>query len=83
MTFGLEGSYNRTSGLMNNGVTNAKYGGAEATRRLGRYFTVFANYTAIDQSSSSPLPTNVLTHLWQVIGFGVGYSPRKTRLIRP
>jgi hypothetical protein len=63
-----------------NGVINAKYGGAQATRKLGRYLTVFASYSAIDQSSSSSLPINVLNQLEQVIGFGIGYSPRETRL---
>ena len=83
VTLGITGAYRRTAGLNNNGVTNSMIWGAQATRRLGRYLTAFANYTAIDQSTSSPLPTNALTHLMQVIGFGVGYSPRGTRLVRP
>ena len=71
----------RTSGLGNQGgVTNAKFGGAQATRRLGRYLTAFANYTATDQSTSSLLPANTLSGLQQVVGFGIGYSPRETRL---
>jgi hypothetical protein len=32
--------------------TNSKYGEVQATRQLGRYFNVFANYTLIDQSSN-------------------------------
>jgi hypothetical protein len=80
LTIGLTGDYMRTSGLINNGVTNSKYGGAQATRLLGRHFTVFASYTAIDQSSSSQLPTNAITSLMQVIGFGISYSPRKTHI---
>jgi hypothetical protein len=92
LTIGITGSYMRSSGLQNtglqhsgvtnayNGVINAKYGGAQATRKLGRYLTVFASYSAIDQSSSSSLPINVLNQLEQVIGFGIGYSPRETRL---
>jgi hypothetical protein len=70
----------RTSGLIHNGVTNAKFGSAQATRLFGRHFTAFAIYTAIDQSSSSQLPTNAITSLMQVIGFGVSYSPRKTHI---
>ena len=34
------------------GITNAKYGGMQATRQLGRYLNTFANYTAMDQSSN-------------------------------
>jgi hypothetical protein len=62
------------------GVTNGVYGGAAATRRLGRYITIFANYTATEQSSSSALPTNAISGLSQVIGFGIGYSPREMHL---
>ena len=70
----------RTAGLSNNGVTSGEYGGAQATRKLGRYFNVFASYTAIDQSSSLLNVPNVLNTLWQTIGFGIGYSPREIRL---
>jgi hypothetical protein len=77
------GAYMRTRGLQQAGlingqagVTNGKYGGVSATRRLGRYLTVFANYTAVQQSSSATLPTNAISGLSQVIGFGIGYSPR-------
>lgn len=80
LTIGLDGSYMRTSGLLNNGVTNAKYGGAQATRRLGRYLTVYANYTATAQSTSSLFPANTLSGLMQVVGFGIGYSSRETHL---
>lgn len=80
LTIGLTGDYRRTSGLIHNGVTNAKFGSAQATRLFGRHFTAFANYTATDQSSSSALPTNTLSTLQQVIGFGVTYSPRETHL---
>jgi hypothetical protein len=67
----------RTAGLGNNEVTNARYGGAQATRRLGRYFNLFANYTAIDQSSNIQNSANILNGMYQVIGFGIGYSPRE------
>ncbi len=80
LTIGITGSYMRTKGLSNNGVTNAEYGGIQASRRLGRYFSAFANYTAIDQSSSSALSGSVLKGLQQVIAFGIGYSPRETKL---
>jgi hypothetical protein len=80
LTIGITGGYMRTKGLSNNGATNAEFGGVQASRRLGRYFSAFANYTAIDQSSSSALSGSVLKGLQQVIGFGIGYSPRETRL---
>lgn len=82
LTIGLTGSYQRTAGLQNSSsrVTNAEYGGAQATRRLGRYLNVFANYTAIDQSSSLAPQLNVLNQFYQVIGIGIAYSPRETHL---
>lgn len=61
-------------------VSDARYGGAQATRKLGRYFNIFASYTAVDQSSSLLNAPNVLNTLWQTIGFGIGYSPREIRL---
>jgi hypothetical protein len=70
-------------------VTNAGYGGVQATRKLGRYFNAFASYTAIDQSSNlqtsapnTPLNSNatILNGLNQVISFGIGYSPREIHL---
>jgi hypothetical protein len=77
---GLTGSYMRTAALNGNGATSAKFGGAQATRSLGRYFNLFANYTAAAQSSSALKSANVLNGLNQVIGFGIGYSPRETHL---
>jgi hypothetical protein len=70
-------------------VTDAIYGGVQATRKLGRYFSANASYMAIDQSSSlqtsapnTPLSSNatILNGLNQVISFGIGYSPREKHL---
>jgi hypothetical protein len=70
-------------------VTDAGYGGAQATRKLGRNFNVFASYSAIDQSTNmqisvpnTPLSSNatILNGLNQVISFGIGYSPREKHL---
>jgi hypothetical protein len=84
LTISASGAYMRTQGLQQTsatngqtGVTSGKYGGVSATRRLGRYFTVFANYTAVQQSTSAVLPSNAINGLSQVIGFGLGYSPRE------
>jgi hypothetical protein len=71
------GAYFRTQGLQLPGVTDGKYAGGSATRRIGRYLTAFVNYTAIQQSSSSVLPSNSMNGLSQVLGFGLGYSPRE------
>ncbi len=68
------------------GVSNAKYGGAQVTRRFGRYLTAFASYTATAQSSnlqlSSGYNSTLLSGQYQVIGFGVGYTPRDLHLKR-
>lgn len=77
VSLGFNVSYMRTAGLVNNGITTSKYGGAEATRRLGRFLSVFANYSLMSQSSSSTLPGNTLGQTVQILGFGIGYSPRQ------
>jgi hypothetical protein len=82
LTVGATGSYLRTTGLNNNGAIRGEYGGVQATRSLGRYFNVFANYTATNQSSSLLNAPNVLNSLTQVIGFGIGYSPREKHFKR-
>jgi hypothetical protein len=82
LTIGFDGAYDRTSGLRNNGVTNGKFGGAQLSWRANRYLTAFASYTAFDQSTSSALFSTAVSGLDQVVSFGVGYSPRGTRLIR-
>lgn len=80
LTLGMSGGYDRTGGLNSNGVTNNTYGGAQVSWRLRGDLVVFANYTGTDQYSSSTLSSSALSQLTQVIGFGIGYSPRETRL---
>ena len=77
LTIGTTGGYFRTSALGNGGEVSSRYGAAMATLRLSRYLTTFASYTATDQSSDYSLPSNALTGLWQVVSFGIGYSPRE------
>ena len=77
---GATAAYMRTAGLNGNGVTNAKYGGVQASRQLGRDFNVFASYTAVAQSSSSTLSTGAFIGVTNVISFGIGYSPRGIHL---
>jgi hypothetical protein len=79
LTLGLSGGYRRTGSLNDGGTTEGAFGGAEGTWHLGRNIIVFANYTGIDQFTTSPLPSNTLNQLLQIVGFGVGYSPRQAR----
>ena len=76
-TLGLNASYARFAGLVNNGVTTSWVGGTQATRRLGPFLSLFANYSVINQSTSSQLPGNPLGQAVQILGFGIGYSPRQ------
>jgi hypothetical protein len=65
------------------GDISAEYGSAQATRALGRYFSVFASYTGTNQaysSQNSGASSNVLIGLWQIISFGVGYTPQPVHL---
>ncbi len=86
LTVGANGSYMRTASLGNSpiggnfGVIDAEFAGVQATRKLGRYLNVFANYTAITQSTSSTLPSNLVSQLMQTVSFGIGYSPRSKHL---
>lgn len=81
LSINLTGGYMRTSALGNGGEIDGTYGAAMATLRLSRYFTTFASYTGTDQSTTNySLPGNALSGLWQVVSFGVGYSPREKRV---
>lgn len=87
LTISATGSYMRTQGLFllsgQNVVTNAEFGGVSAMRRLSRYFTLSANYTVIQQSSTfagSTQPANIVNGLSQEVGFSIAYSPRDINL---
>ena len=80
LTIGTSGGYFRNSALSNVGDVSGRFGAATATLRLSRYITSFASYTATDQSSGYSLPGNALTSLWQVVSFGIGYSPQEKRI---
>jgi hypothetical protein len=82
LTIIATGSYMDSQGLVQPGVTNAEYGGVIATRRMGEYITISANYTALHQTSSLPLETNALKGISQVIGFSIAYHPRETHFVR-
>jgi hypothetical protein len=72
----------RTRSLKLAGVTNSEYGGVSATQKLGRYFSVFANYTASRQLSSSVLSEKAIHGATQTVSFGIEYSPREWRFRR-
>ena len=77
---GLTCSYLRTGSLNTSQVIDAEFGAVQVSRPLGRYMSLFANYTAIDQSSNAALPGNALDDLYSVIAVGFGYSPRGIHL---
>jgi hypothetical protein len=79
LTIGFVGDYTRTTTLQGTGVTNGEVAGAQAGWRMGRYLSVFANYTVLDQSSSAALQGSALGSLYQTISVGMGFSPRKLR----
>jgi hypothetical protein len=83
LTIGLTAAYMRSDALaLGGGAIDAVYGGVQATRQLGRYFSAFGNYTAEDQTSNQTVQSNVLDEFYQVIGFGVAFSPREILLRR-
>lgn len=80
LTLGATGSYERTSALAGTaGATTAKFGGAQASERLGPYFSAFGSYTAIDQSANLVPQANILNQFYQVISFGIAYAPREAK----
>jgi hypothetical protein len=72
-------AYMRTQGLSQTGVTDAMDASTSVTRRLGRSFNASASYSIVRQTTSAQLTSNALTGHYQVIGFGIGYSPRDKR----
>lgn len=89
LSLGFTGSYRNTSGLDNslpgqaaNETITSEFGGVQATRRVGRYLSFFAGYTAVEQSTTTALSGNVLNGLQQFVNFGIGYSPRETHIKR-
>jgi hypothetical protein len=82
VAIGLQGSYSRNAGIAGNGATTSIFGGAQLNRRFGQQSMVFLSYTAMNQSSSSSLPSNTLNGPLHVISFGIGFSSREKRLRR-
>jgi hypothetical protein len=79
LNIGFQGDYTRTATLDGTGVTTGEVAGTQAGWRMGRYLSIFANYTVLDQSSSAALQGSPLGSLYQTVSVGVGFSPRKLR----
>jgi hypothetical protein len=81
LTINLTGGYDRTSALGGLEGIDSSFGAGMATLQLSQHFSAFANYTATNQSSTgSSLPANALSGLWQMVSFGIGYTPREKRI---
>jgi hypothetical protein len=78
LTFGVTGAYMTTASLQVNGTIRSTFGGVQVTRRLGRFMSFFASYTAMNQTTNAALPTNTLSGLINVTSAGIEYSPRGT-----
>jgi hypothetical protein len=79
----VTGAYSRNAGLLQDQLYTTKSAGAQLTRRLGRDFSCYFSYTAIDQSlSGAPFvaPVSVLQGLYHVFGFGIQFTPRPIRV---
>ena len=73
-TFEMVGGYSHNSDLSTGQNIKGEFGSAQASWRIGRYVNAFASYTAMSQSSTADVPSNVLTELVQTVTFGFGYS---------
>lgn len=82
-TASLIGSYSRNADLFLDQLFTTKSAGAQLTRKLGRDFSCYFSYTAVDQTSSGAqfgAPVNVLQGLYHVFGFGVEFTSRPVRI---
>jgi hypothetical protein len=75
----VKGGYNRIQPLNKNPIIHSELGAVQASWRLGRYLSGFANYTVITQASEGPLPSNVVNGPLQSISFGLAYKARARR----
>jgi hypothetical protein len=76
------GTGETTDGIFTGDITS-EYGSVQATRALGRNFSVNAGFSMTEQSfltQSAPATGDVLNGLWEVISFGVGYTPQPKHL---
>jgi hypothetical protein len=74
LTLELVCGYRTMSELTSQKTLSNEAGSVQASWRLGRRASFYASYTAASQSSNSPLPANLLSSIYQVVSFGIGYS---------
>jgi hypothetical protein len=80
LSIGVTGSYYSTAALSGTaGRSDARLGGVQASEQLGPFFSFFGSYTAVDQSSGVVPASNVLNQFYQLVSFGIAYSPREAR----
>lgn len=80
LTVGAIAGYYRTVAFVATaGSSDARIGGLQASKQLGSFFSFFANYTAVDQSSDLSLGSNILKQHFQLASFGFAISPRQNR----
>lgn len=60
--------------------TNALALGVQVNRSITRTLSGFGSYGLVRQSTSGSVPVNTFSGLYQVIGFGLTYSPSPIRL---
>jgi hypothetical protein len=77
-TIELTGQYRRISALNMNRVIESEFGGIQTSHRLGRFISVFANYTVITQSADLALPKNIVRDPLQILTLGTIFAPRNT-----
>jgi hypothetical protein len=82
LILGASGSYRRSQGFLQTGMTNGAFAGVNLSRHFGEYFVMSVNYTVIHQTSSMDLPAGALLGTAQEIGFNIAYHPHKTHIIR-
>jgi hypothetical protein len=79
LTLELVCGYRRMSELTSQNTLTSEIGSVQASWRLGKHADLYASYTAASQGSNSSLPGNMLSSLYQVVSFGIGYTRQINR----
>jgi hypothetical protein len=78
-SLGMAGGYNRSTDLAGGGTIVGEFGSIQGTWQIRRHLNAFASYTALSQSSSTQVPSNVLNQLLQTVSFGISFSKELKR----